>query len=606
MRDLMIGTRRPGQPRAWRAALIGLGLLVAALVVAWFIFERSVTYEPPKEQAGEASGSLQWAEPEAASAGGGGALGGALVYKGARLEWRGGVAVLRVAGSGQAIGAAHGKLMPEGVAATAQVAERSFEELAGGDGLWARATHTLRLDWRLRFLDDGLGDLDRAMVAGMVRGAGLPDERYRELLRAQTVWDVGAATAASDAGDGGGAASVVRSLALVAPQGTGGASSGAGSASGSGAAGGSAGVLAGRFWLGHAFSAPGLDDGGEVLAPLVTFARPVTGHAWASVGWPGSAGIATGINARGLALAVNPARTRDVRATRTARPTLLLARAVLEQAATLDEAVRILESTETLGAASFLVVDGRAGKWAVVERSPNRAVVVRSGAQPAPLALGDYLTAQIFAADPENDRTRRASPSAARVTRAQQLMRTPLATAEQVAAVLRDRRTSDDVARPLGHRGVPFDAAAQLAVIDPSLMVLWVSDATAGGRMRAFDLRHELEATSERPTPPPDVAADASLEAGALEEVRAARRLLRAARRAHAEGKLPRARQLADRALARAPQLPEALLWAGELAGAAGDSAAARRLLQSWLDGGPDDPEREQKVRAQLSNARGW
>lgn len=605
MRDLMIGTRRPGQPRAWRAAVIGMGLLVAALVVAWFIFERSVTYEPPEEKAGEASGSLQWAEPEAASAGDGGAL----VYKGARLEWRGGLAVLRVAGSGQAIGAAHGKLLPEGVAATGEVAERSFEELAGGDGLWARATHALRVDWRLRFLDDGLGDLDRAMVAGMVRGAGLPEERYRELLRAQTVWDVGAATASSDAGDGGGVASVVRALALVAPQGTGGASGASGSSSGGGAAGSSGssgGVLAGRFWLGHAFSAPGLDDGGEVLAPVVSFARPVSGHAWASVGWPGSAGVATGINARGLALAVNPARTRDVRATRTARPTLLLARAVLEQAATLDEAVRILESSATLGAASFLVVDGRAGKWAVVERSPSRAVVVRSGAQPAPLALGDYLTAQIFAADPENDRTRRASPSAARVARAQQLMRTPLATAEQVAAVLRDRRTSDDVARPLGHRGVPFDAAAQLAVIDPSLMVLWVSDATAGGRMRAFDLRHELEATSERPTPPPDAAADASLEAGALEELRAARRLLRAARRAHAEGKLTRARQLADRALARAPQLPEALLWAGELAGAAGDSAAARRLLQSWLDGGPDEPEREQKVRAQLSNARGW
>lgn len=602
MRDLMIGTRRPGQPRAWRAAVIGLGLLVAALIVTWFIFERSVAYEPPGED-GEAAGSVQWTEPEA-----GGAGSGALVYKKARLEWRGGVAVLRAQGSGQAIGAAHGKLLPEGVATTAAVAERSFEEMVGGDGLWARLTHELRVDWRLRFLDDGLGDLDRATVAGMARGAGLPEERYRELLRAQTVWDVGGAAAASDAGDEGGAAGVTRALALVAPQGSGGASGGSGGSGGSNANGG--GVLAGRFWLGHAFGAPGLDDGGELLTPVVSLVRPVSGHAWASVGWPGSAGVATGINARGLAIAVNPARTRDVRATRTARPILLLARAVLEQAGTLEEAVRTLETTHTLGAASFLVVDGRAGKWAVVERSPSRAVVVRSGGQPAPLALGDALSAQVFAADPENDRTRRATPSAARVARAQQLLRTPLATADQVAAVLRDRRTTDDVARPLGHRAVPFDTAAQLSVIDPTLMVLWVADPTAGGRMRAFDLRHELEEPSgrepARPTPPPDLVADASLDPSAVEDVRAARALLRAARRASAAGKLTGARQLADRAVARAPALPEALLWAGELAGAAGDSAAARRLLQAWLDGGADAPDREQKVRAQLSNARGW
>jgi hypothetical protein len=592
MRDLMIGTRRPGQPRSWRAAVIGLGLLAAALVVTWFIFERSVAYEPPGDS-GDVGGAVQWTAAGATGAAATGAAvtgalaSGALTYRGSRLEWRGGIAVLHLAGRGQALGAAHGRLLAEQVPAVAEVAQRSFDELVRGSGSWARMTHALRVDWRLRFLDDGLGDLDRAIVAGLVRGAGLDEDRYGQLLRAQTVWDVGASAASSESSSA--AASLVRSLAVVVPQ-----------ASATGAA------VAGRVWLGHAFSAPGLDDGGEALVPVVTFARPATGQAWASLGWPGDAGAVIGINASGLAIAVNPARTRDVRATRTARPTLLLARAVLEQASTLDEAVRTLENTATLGAASFVVVDGRAGKWAVVERSPARAVVVRPGAAPAALVLGDYLTSQGFAADPENDRTRRVSPSATRVTRAQQLLRTPLALVDQVAAVLRDRRTPDDVLRSLGHRGVPFDPAAQLAILDPSLMMMWVADPSAGGRMRAFDLRHELEGLGERPAPPPDIAADPSLEPGALEELRAARSLLRAARRVHAAGHLARARQLADRAVARAPSLPEALLLAGELAGAAGDHVAARRLLQAWIDGGPDDPDREQKVRAQLSNARGW
>lgn len=614
MRDLMIGTRRSGQPRSWRAAVIGLGLLAAALVVTWFIFERSVTYEPPDAE-GDAGGAVQWSADEATGmvssappgsvpgvvpgsvpgsvpgvvAGGpavapaSGSRDGSLAYRGSRLQWRGGIAVLHLAGGGHALGVAHGRLLAEQVPAGAEVAQRSFDELVRGTSSWAQLTHELRVDWRLRFLDDGLGDVDRATVAGMMRGAGLDEDRYQQLLRAQAVWDVGAPAASSEAASA--ASSLVRALAIVAPQ---------------------AGAAAGRMWIGHAFSAPGLDDGGESLAPVVTFVRPATGQAWASLGWPGAAGVATGINAHGIAIVVNPARTRDVRATRTARPTLLLARAVLEQASSLDEAVRTLESTSTLGAASFLVVDGRAGKWAVVERSPKRAVVVRPGPPPAPLALGDYLSSSAFSADPENDRTRRISPSAARVARVQQLLRAPLASVDQVAAVLRDRRTTDDVLRPLGHRGVPFDAAAQLAILDPSLMVLWVADPQAGGRMRAFDLRHELEGLGDRPSPPPDIAADPSLEPGALEELRAARTLLRAARRAHAAGQLARARQLADRAVARAATLPEALLLAGELAGAAGDAPAARRLLQSWIAGGPDDPDREQKVRAQLSNARGW
>ena len=147
MGDLMIGQRRSGQPRPWRAAVIGVGMLAAAVVVAWFIFERAVTYEPPS---GEAGGAVQW---EAAGSGSAAASsGGALAYRDARLQWRGGIAVLRVAGSGQPIGAAHGRLLGEQlVAAAARGAQTSLDALVTGEGLWARWTHELRVSWRLRF-----------------------------------------------------------------------------------------------------------------------------------------------------------------------------------------------------------------------------------------------------------------------------------------------------------------------------------------------------------------------------------------------------------------------------------------------------------------------
>ena len=55
---------------------------------------------------------------------------------------------------------------------------------------------------------------------------------------------------------------------------------------------------------------------------------------------------------------VDPARTGDVRPTRSARPVALLARSVLEECKTLDEAIKLIEGTPTLGAAVFVLVDG--------------------------------------------------------------------------------------------------------------------------------------------------------------------------------------------------------------------------------------------------------
>src|SRR5262245_63043469 len=120
---------------------------------------------------------------------------------------------------------------------------------------------------------------------------------------------------------------------------------------------------------------PGLADGGDAAArmPLVSLVRPSGKLAWASLGWPGLAGVVTGINAEGVVVCVHPARTRDVRPTRTARPIAMLAREVLEVATDLDSAVKLIEATPTLGAAAYVIVDGKSGRWAVVERTPSKA-----------------------------------------------------------------------------------------------------------------------------------------------------------------------------------------------------------------------------------------
>ena len=288
------------------------------------------------------------------------------------------------------------------------------------------------------------------------------------------------------------------------------------------------------MWIGRTVALAGLDDGGDDEIPVVVIVHPEGRLAWAAVGWPGQLGVITGVNAKGIAVMVDPTRTSDVRPTRTARPVAFLARAVLEQANTLDEAIKLIESTPTLGAAVIVLVDGATGTWVVVERTPSKAIVER---RPKTHVLGDLLTTNALAQDPENDRARRMLPTTARASIARRgSCGRRCADVAAVAAVLRDQKGVDDSARPPGHRGAIDDGrAVQTVILDPASLAMWVGDPRAGGRMRAFDLRHELRGDGDRAMPPADIAADPTVDPDrGREPRRRARGAARCARRARA------------------------------------------------------------------------
>lgn len=565
MPELMIGGRRSAAPRPWRAAVIAVALLGVAAVVTWFIYRRSVAYDMPD---GEVRGaiSLTQAGPGAPPA---------LVFNTSSLAWTGGIPVLRVVGDAHAIGAAHGRLLAPWLAQAVRATAPSIEGTVGPGGWFGSSTRGMRLAWQWRFTEEGLLDLDRRMVAGMTRGAKASGVAlsFEELVRGQAVLDVGEPSPRTAEADDH---SLARSLTIVARPA----------------------AAPARLWLGRAFALPGQDDGGDSAIPVVTIAHPEGRISWASVGWPGALGVVTGVNASGIAVMVNPVRTADVRVTRPARPVAQLARSVLEQAKTLDEAVKLIEATPTLGAAVIALADG-AGAWLVVERTPTKAIVERSPRTPA---LGDVLTTNALAGDPMNDRARRMLTTAGRIERAGKLVRAPLADIGVLAGVLRDQRTPDDAIRPPGHRGVIDDGrAVHVAILDPATLALWVADPRAGGRMRGFDLRYELRREGERPAPPPDIAADPTLDPDRAAALASARSDLRAARAALRADDPARADEACARARARAPALPEALELEAFIAQARGDRARARAAFQAWLDGGPDDPKGEERARALLA-----
>jgi hypothetical protein len=435
----------------------------------------------------------------------------------------------------------------------------------------------MRLDWRWRFVDDGLVEQDRRMVAGLTRGAAASGVElgYEDLVRDQAVVDIGVPSSrTAEAAH----KSVARSLTVLAKQLN----------------------APARVWIGRTFSLPGLDDGGDAEIPVLTIAHPEGRIAWAGVGWPGQLGVLTGVNAQQIAIMVDPARTADVRPTRTARPIAHLARAVLEQAKTLDEAVKIIETTPTLGTAVIVLVDGTSGTWVLVERTPSKAIVERHPKSPA---LGDVLTTNALSSDPENDRARRMLPTGPRVDRAMRLVKNPLADVAALATILRDQRGVDDSPRPAGHRAVIDDGqAVHTVILDPASLELWIADPRANNRMRAFDLRHELRAEGDRPAPPADIAADPNADPDRITTLALARADLRAARGALGDGKRDRAAELCARARARAPQLPEAIQLDAMIAQARGDLAHARTSYQQWLDATADDPKGEERARAILAH----
>ena len=563
MPDIVIGARKTNFPKPWRAGMIAIAMVGVAIVVAWFIYRRSVAYEFP---GGAVSGEIteQQAAPGARPV---------LSFNTATLQWDGGLAVIRASGDAHAIGAAHGRLLGPLLPAMVAAVRPTIEGTITDDGWLGHLTHNMRLAWRWRFIDDGLGESDLRMVAGMTRGAAASGVAvsFEDLLRMQAVLDVGVPAPQS-----GELVGLTRALTVIAPQA----------------------MAPGRVWVGRTVSLPGLADGGDAATPVVEIAHPEGRIAWASVGWPGELGAITGINAQGIAVFVDPARTGDIRPTRTARPMPLLARAILEQAKTLDEAGKLVEQTPSLGSAVIVLVDGTTGKWLIVERTPEKAIVERSPKLPV---FGDTLTTNALSSDPENDRAKRML-APGRVDRAARLVRSPLADVSALAAVLRDQRGVDDGPRPPGHRGVIDDGRQiQQVIIDPAALQLWVADPHAGGRMRAFDLRHELRGEGDRAAPPADIAADPNDDPDRLASLVAARSDLRAARLALGHGDATAAGEACSRARARAPALPEALELAGAIAQARGNDAEARQFFQRWLEGGADDPQGEQRAHSLLA-----
>lgn len=332
----------------------------------------------------------------------------------------------------------------------------------------------------------------------------------------------------------------------------------------------------------------------------VLFFRPKGKIPFASVGWTGLSGVVTALNAEGIYVSVNAARTDD-KGDRGV-PVELLLREVMESAHSINEAVALLQTRPVMIPDFYLLGDGKTGEAVVVERTPKRLYLRRSKDM---IGLANHALAPELQGDKANERLKTYLTSGARYQRMMELLQQNrgIIDPRKALEMLRDKRGVGGEPLALGNRNA-LDAliATHSVVVDATSMVLWVGAGPhALGRYVAFDLRREL--LGDERQAPADLPEDPVLHSSEYQAYLTAQTTLKAAELLQQKGEHTRAIEEAERAVALQPQLPEARRLLGDLLtrrAQPGDRERARREYQTFLETQPPYLKDVEDVRAIL------
>lgn len=258
---------------------------------------------------------------------------------------------------------------------------------------------------------------------------------------------------------------------------------------------------------GFAASGPGTTDGHTIVGrnfdfevvPIFDSEKVVHLHARdgaipvLSVSWMGMSGVLTGMNADGIWIALNAARSEG--RNRRGPPVALLVRDVLEQARSIEDVERMLAANDPIVTDIYVVADGKTGEVVAFERGQTR-MGRRDADGSGKLAIANHLLSSTFTGDEDDQSLRTYSTTLARHERMQELVDAQPLSVRRGAEILRDRRGPGGRELAPGNRNA-IDAwiATHSVIADMTDRVMWVSTAPhAQGAYRAVDFFAELDA----------------------------------------------------------------------------------------------------------------
>lgn len=213
---------------------------------------------------------------------------------------------------------------------------------------------------------------------------------------------------------------------------------------------------------------------------------------YASVAWPGLVGAVTGMNEAGVGLVVHGGRAR--KASPLGEPVVHTMRDVLGLAHSTKEAIALLGERPPMVSHIVFIADA-SGDVAIVERAPGEPPFVRRP-EGSRVPITNHFEGP-FESDPANQRVRAVTSTLSRRARLDEVLANLNAGAsvQDAVNVLRDKRGPGGKVLPLGDRST-LDAliATHGVVMDLSARAIWVSEGPhLAGRFIRFDLARLFE-----------------------------------------------------------------------------------------------------------------
>lgn len=206
---------------------------------------------------------------------------------------------------------------------------------------------------------------------------------------------------------------------------------------------------------------------------IVAFYAPENGHRFMMVTFGGMIGVLSGMNAEGLTVTINAAKSEIPFAAAT--PVSLVAREVLQYASTIEEAYAIVRKREMFVAESFLIGSAKDGRAAIIEKSnstiglydPDDGRLICTNHFQSPELSGTSLNREHM----EN------SASEYRYRRVVELLdRNGLNNVSKTVGILRDQRGVNDKDIGYGNEKAVNQLIAHHAVVfQPEKKLVWVS-----------------------------------------------------------------------------------------------------------------------------------
>ncbi len=246
---------------------------------------------------------------------------------------------------------------------------------------------------------------------------------------------------------------------------------------------------------------------------IVCFEKPDTGYGFMMVTWGGMIGTVSGMNEKGLTVTINAAKSEVPSSART--PISIVAREILQYAATIGEAFEIAQKRETFVSESILVGSARDKQAAIIEKSPFKIALVRASGNY--ISCANHFQSEEFASDPLNIQNKKENASVYRNKRLiQDITNSSPLDYRGVAAILRDQGGLNGIDIGMGNEKAINQLIAHHSIIFmPEKLLVWVSTSPWQlGPYVCYDLyeifhnfaglQHALEITEQDKTIPAD------------------------------------------------------------------------------------------------------